>query len=48
MAYIIVGFFGILGALSRYQFCLIIDRYWYQSFPLATLLINLIGCCLLG
>ena len=48
MAYIIVGIFGILGALSRYQFGLIIDRYWHQSFPLATLLINLIGCCLLG
>ncbi len=48
MAYIIVGLFGILGALSRYQFGLTIDKYWHQPFPLVTLLINLIRCCLLG
>ncbi|EJQ99026.1 crcB protein [Bacillus cereus MSX-A1] len=48
MEYIVVGLFGIIGALSRYQFGLTIDKYWHQPFPLATLLINLIGCCLLG
>ncbi|WP_142343007.1 fluoride efflux transporter CrcB [Bacillus toyonensis] len=48
MIYIIVGIAGILGALSRYYLGLTIHEFWHHSFPLATLLINLIGCFLLA
>ncbi|KAA6470363.1 fluoride efflux transporter CrcB [Bacillus cereus] len=48
MVYIIVGIAGILGALSRYYLGLNIDAFWNHTFPLATLLINLIGCFVLS
>lgn len=48
LIYIIVGIAGILGALSRYYLGLSIHTFWNHSFPLATLLINLIGCFLLA
>lgn len=48
LIYIIVGIAGILGALSRYYLGLTIHESWHHSFPLATLLINLIGCFLLA
>lgn len=48
LIYIIVGIAGILGALSRYYLGLTIHEFWHHSFPLATLLINLIGCFLLA
>ncbi|MFK4290739.1 CrcB protein [Bacillus sp. RC240] len=48
MKYIIVGIAGILGALSRYYLGFTIDTLWHHSLPLATLMINLIGCFLLA
>lgn len=48
LIYIIVGIAGILGALSRYYLGLTIHEFWQHSFPLATLLINLVGCFLLA
>ena len=48
LIYIIVGIAGILGALSRYYLGLTIHEFWHHSFPLATLLINLVGCFLLA
>ena len=48
LIYIIVGIAGILGALSRYYLGLTIHESWHHSYPLATLLINLIGCFLLA
>ncbi|MFJ8529382.1 fluoride efflux transporter CrcB [Bacillus sp. NPDC094106] len=48
MVYIIVGIAGILGALSRYYLGLNLDMLWHHIFPLATLLINLIGCFVLS
>lgn len=48
LIYIIVGIAGILGALSRYYLGLTIHEFWYHTFPLATLLINLAGCFLLA
>ncbi|MDD9150230.1 MULTISPECIES: fluoride efflux transporter FluC [unclassified Sporolactobacillus] len=45
MYYILLVVFSILGALSRYSLELLIHS---QSFPLATLLINLLGCFLLA
>ncbi|MFB7118511.1 fluoride efflux transporter CrcB [Bacillus tropicus] len=46
--YFIVGSAGILGALSRYYLGLTIHESWHHTFPLATLLINLVGCFLLA
>jgi len=48
MVYIFVGIAGILGALSRYYLGLSIGTLWHHDFPLATLLINLIGCFVLS
>lgn len=48
LIYIIVGIAGILGALSRYYLGLNINTFWHHSFPLTTLLINLIGCFFLA
>lgn len=48
MKYIWVGLFGAAGALSRYLLGLLINSAVQQTFPWATLLINLTGCFLLG
>ncbi|WP_018665111.1 fluoride efflux transporter CrcB [Heyndrickxia acidiproducens] len=48
MLYLFVGIAGILGALARYYFGIWINLYAHTVFPVATLLINLAGCFLLG
>lgn len=48
MVYLIVGAAGIAGALLRYYLGLSLSGWWDQSFPLATLVINLIGSFVLG
>jgi fluoride exporter len=48
MIYFIVGFAGILGALFRYDLGLYIHSWWSKSFPLETLIINYLGCFILG
>lgn len=48
MVYFLVGLGGIIGALLRYLVGLTVTTSWPTSFPLATLLINFIGCFLLG
>jgi CrcB protein len=45
LSIVLLILFGILGALARYSLELLIQT---PSFPLATLLINLIGCFLLA
>jgi CrcB protein len=44
MVYFAVGIGGIVGALLRYYLGLFVSVWWGSSFPLATLLANLIGC----
>jgi len=39
---------GSLGAVARYAVSLIVARFWAREFPLATLLINVSGCFILG
>lgn len=39
---------GSLGALARYGVSLLVARFWIHEFPLATLLINVSGCFILG
>ncbi|SFA53763.1 camphor resistance protein CrcB [Parageobacillus thermantarcticus] len=48
MIYVVVGLFGIIGALLRYYLGLLVNNWWSGSFPLATLLANMIGCFALG
>ena len=39
---------GSLGAISRYLVSLGARNLWGESFPLGTLLVNVIGCLLIG
>jgi CrcB protein len=39
---------GSLGAVARYAVSLMVARFWMREFPLATLLINVSGCFILG
>ena len=43
-----VGFAGALGALVRYGVSVAALRWWGAGFPLGTLIVNLVGCFLLG
>lgn len=45
---LIVGLGGFLGAIVRYGFSLAIPKQVISSFPFSTLLVNLIGCLLIG
>lgn len=46
--YILVGFGGSLGALTRFQIGKIINKRIKISFPIATFFINITGAILLG
>jgi CrcB protein len=45
---LVVGCAGILGALSRFYLGTWIQTWWIHPFPLGTLLINYLGCIVLG
>lgn len=46
--FVLVGLGGAIGAMARYAAGLGIARVWSQPFPLATLLINILGSVLMG
>jgi fluoride exporter len=46
--FLLVGLGGALGAMSRYGFSTLLNRFWTLGFPLATLLINIIGAIAMG
>lgn len=46
--FLLVGAGGALGAMARYGFSSMIGRLWPMSFPLATLLVNIIGSIAMG
>ena len=46
--FFLVGIGGALGAMARYVTGMVIGRAWPMSFPLATLLINIIGSAAMG
>mgnify|MGYP000677799525 CR=1 FL=1 len=48
MNLLFIGIGGGLGAISRYGLTSFIDKISPTSFPLATLLVNVIGCLLVG
>ncbi|MFP9137773.1 fluoride efflux transporter CrcB [Devosia sp. XGJD_8] len=46
--FILVGAGGAIGAMARYGLASAVGRLWPMGFPLATLLINIIGSCAMG
>lgn len=47
-AVILVGMGGALGAVARYLFSVLVGRWWTLGFPLATLLVNIVGSLAMG
>ncbi|MGX6444124.1 fluoride efflux transporter CrcB [Neobacillus sp. K501] len=48
MLYLFIGVAGMIGSLLRYSIAIMTIHIWNPAFPLATLLVNLIGSFLLG
>ena len=48
MRYLVVGAGGFIGAVARYAVGVYVDTFWRREFPLATFLINVSGCFILG
>lgn len=47
-AFLLVGIGGFMGSISRYGVSLLVNKYISKPFPIATFLINLAGCFLIG
>lgn len=45
---ILIGFGGGIGSIFRYLVTIITNRYFHNSFPLATFIVNIVGCFLIG
>ena len=45
---LVVGAGGFLGAVARYAVGVWIETFWRRDFPLATFLVNVTGCFILG
>jgi CrcB protein len=45
---LVVGLGGFAGAVARYAVGVWIDTVWRRDFPLATFLVNVTGCFVLG
>ncbi|MGI6285579.1 fluoride efflux transporter CrcB [Neomoorella humiferrea] len=48
MVYIYIGIFGFLGAIARFELGRFITAFWPSTFPLGTLIINIVGCFAMG
>ena len=46
--FLFVGLGGALGSMLRYATSLLTARYYANAFPLATFIINILGCLLIG
>lgn len=46
--YLLVGAGGAIGAMARFGLSSLIGRLWPMSFPLATLLVNIVGSLAMG
>lgn len=44
--YIAIG--GAIGSVLRFLATILVSRFWSNQFPLATFIINIIGCFLVG
>lgn len=47
-AVLLVGAGGAIGAMARYGVSVLIGRFWFSSFPLATLVVNVLGSTAMG
>lgn len=47
-ALLLVGIGGFLGSVARYGIKLLADKYLPLSFPYGTLIVNLLGCFIIG
>ena len=47
-AFLLVGLGGAIGAMARYGTGLVVGHFWRDPFPLATLLINILGSLAMG
>ena len=48
MRYLIVGAGGFIGAVARFAVGVYFDTFWRRDFPLATFIVNVSGCFILG
>lgn len=46
--FLVVALGGAVGAIARYGVSLAVAAFWRREFPLATFLINITGCFVLG
>lgn len=46
--FLFVGLGGALGSMLRYATSLLTAKYYSASFPLATFIINVVGCFIIG
>ena len=46
--YLLVAVGGALGSMARYGFGVAVGQFWKDSFPLGTMLINIIGSAAMG
>jgi CrcB protein len=47
-AFVLVGIGGAIGAMARYGVGLLVGRFWLLSFPVATLVVNIVGSVAMG
>jgi CrcB protein len=45
---LLIGFAGLAGTLSRYCLAGVFGRRFGESFPIGTIIVNLVGCFLVG
>ena len=45
---LLIGLGGSIGSMLRYLTSVVIEKYYATIFPLATLIINILGCLLIG
>lgn len=47
-AFLLVGAGGAIGAMARHGFVILVARFWQGTFPLAILLVNIMGAVVMG
>ncbi|MEI7510461.1 MAG: fluoride efflux transporter CrcB [Flavobacterium sp.] len=45
---IYIAFGGAIGSVLRYLTSVLVNKYWANQFPLATLITNVLGCFIIG
>jgi CrcB protein len=48
MAYLLIAIGGALGSVARYKMNDLVQNWTHARFPLGTLLVNVVGCVLIG